>query len=99
MLTLEDCIALSELTEEEIEAIAEHEHLPEIVAAELGCVLVRTAAGRRRIAAMIGDDIAVAQSHGNRLHAVKLKLALKHFVATHGLRRNQSDARNLTRPR
>jgi len=28
MLTIEDCIGLSELTEEEILAIAEHEHIP-----------------------------------------------------------------------
>jgi len=31
MLTLQDCIELSELTEEEILAIAEHEHIPEMV--------------------------------------------------------------------
>ncbi len=30
MLTFDDCLALCELTEEEIDAIAEHEHLPEI---------------------------------------------------------------------
>ena len=36
MITIEDCLALSDLTEEEIDAIAEHEHLPEIIAAELG---------------------------------------------------------------
>jgi len=36
MLTLDDCIELSELTEEEILAIAEHEHVPEMVALERG---------------------------------------------------------------
>ena len=30
MLTYEDCVELSDLTEEEIEAVAQHEHLPEI---------------------------------------------------------------------
>jgi hypothetical protein len=40
MLTLEDCIVLSDLAVEEIDAIAEHEHLPETIAAELGCYLV-----------------------------------------------------------
>ena len=57
MLTMEECIALSELTEEEIAAIAEHEHVPEIVALELGNYLVHTASGQRRIKAMIADDI------------------------------------------
>ena len=32
MLTFDDCLGLCELSEEEIRAIAEHEHLPEIVA-------------------------------------------------------------------
>jgi hypothetical protein len=36
MITIDDCIGLSGLTEDEVDAIAEHEHLPEIVAAELG---------------------------------------------------------------
>ena len=36
MLTFEDCLSLSELTEEEILAIAEHEHIPELAALELG---------------------------------------------------------------
>lgn len=98
MLTLEDCIVFSELTEAEVEAIAEHEHLPEIIAAELGCSLVRTAAGCRCIAAMIADDIAVARSHGDRPHAAMLKLALKQFISEHGLRMTQSDAGTISRP-
>ena len=35
MITLEDCIALCGLTEEEVLAIAEHEHLPEIASTAL----------------------------------------------------------------
>jgi hypothetical protein len=83
MLTIEDCIALSELTPEEIAAIAEEEHLPQIVAAELGCYLVHTAEGRKRIKAMIRDDIETAHAHGDFRHAAKLKLVLKHFIAEH----------------
>jgi hypothetical protein len=33
MITLEDCVALCGLTEEEVLVIAEHEHMPEIAAA------------------------------------------------------------------
>ena len=40
MVDIESCIALSGLTEEEIEAIAEHEHIPEMLAIELGSYLV-----------------------------------------------------------
>ncbi|MGO8919105.1 MAG: hypothetical protein ACLQJR_24655 [Stellaceae bacterium] len=80
MLTLEDCIALSDLTLEEINAIAEHEHLPETIAAELGCYLVHCPDGRRAIDAMICDDIAAARSRADFRHAAELKIVLQHFV-------------------
>lgn len=35
MITLEDCVAFFGLTEDEVLAIAEHEHMPEIAAATL----------------------------------------------------------------
>lgn len=40
MITLEDCIGLCGLTETEVLAIAEHEHLPEIAAAALAQYLL-----------------------------------------------------------
>ena len=40
MLTSEDCLAFCALSEEEIDAIAEHEHLGETVALELGSYLI-----------------------------------------------------------
>jgi S-ribosylhomocysteine lyase LuxS involved in autoinducer biosynthesis len=83
MLTLQDCIELSELTEDEILAIAEHEHIPEMAAVEMGNYLVHTAEGERRIKRMILDDIQHARDHGNLRHAATLKLALRHFVSTH----------------
>ena len=46
MLSLEDCLALCELSEDEVLAIAHHEHLPEIAAAELGNYLCHTPEGR-----------------------------------------------------
>lgn len=95
MLTLEDCIAFSELTEEEIEAIAEHDHLPEVIAAELGWSLVHSAAGCRCIAAMISDDITAAQLHDDRAHAAKLKLVLRHFIAGHQRLINEASARHI----
>ena len=45
MLTYEDCVELSDLTEEEIEDVAQHEHLPEIVALQLGSYLVHSPEG------------------------------------------------------
>ena len=83
MLTYEDCIALSDLTDEEVEAIAEHDHIPRMVAAELGAYLVHTDKGVPMIQRFILEDIEHARKHGNELHALKLKLVLKHFVDNH----------------
>jgi len=83
MLTYEDCIGLSDLTEEEVEAIAEHEHIPEIVAAELGSYLVHTDDGVPKIRRIILEDIELAEKKGDAKHVITLKLVLKHFVDTH----------------
>ena len=84
MLTIEDCIELSELTEEEILAIAEHEHVPEMVAVELGNYLTHTASGEKRIKRMIIDDIEAARAMGDHHRVTMLKMVLKHFVEHHG---------------
>lgn len=83
MLSYEDCLALCGLTEEEIQAIAEHEHIPAIVAAELANYLCHTPEGEPRIRRMILDDIEAAKARGDKIHALALKLVLKHFVDTH----------------
>jgi hypothetical protein len=83
VLTLEDCLALCELSEDEVLAIAEHERIPEIAAAELGNYLVRTADGEMAIKAMIRDDIAAARAKGDRTHELALKLLLRNFVLQH----------------
>ena len=83
MLSLEDCIALCELTEEEVLAIAQHEHIPEIVGAELGNYLLHSPQGALRIKAMIRDDLAAAAALGDRPRALALKLLLCDFVLRH----------------
>lgn len=80
MLILEDCLGLSDLSRAEIDAIAEHEHLPELIAAELGNYLVHTASGQRAIKDIIRNDILAAQSRGDFYHSAKLKLVLRHFI-------------------
>ena len=83
MLTLEDCIALCDLTEEEVAAIAEHEHIPMMVAAELGNYLVHSPEGVPMIRRFIVDDIKSAASRGDVKHVTLLKLVLWHFIQTH----------------
>jgi hypothetical protein len=55
MISLEDCVALSGLTEEQVLAIAEHEHLPEIAATALAQYLSKQEHGIEKIRDMIVD--------------------------------------------
>jgi hypothetical protein len=83
VLTLEDCIALSELRRDEIDAIADIEHLPEVVAAELGSYLMHLPNGDRRVSALIREDIDKARGEGDLMRAARLRLCLQHFIAAH----------------
>tara|TARA_R110002167_G_scaffold129859_1_gene313082 strand:+ start:1093 stop:1362 length:270 start_codon:yes stop_codon:yes gene_type:complete len=81
MLTWEDCIGVIELNEDVVDAIAEHEHVPEIVALELANYLVHDADGVPRIKRMILDDIDNARARGDTAHLAHLRRTLQHFVA------------------
>ncbi|MCB1809772.1 MAG: hypothetical protein KDK04_18530 [Candidatus Competibacteraceae bacterium] len=83
MLTYHECLEMSELSADEIAAIAAHEHVPEIVAAELGNYLVHCDDGIPRIKRIILEDIEEALAQGRRDRALHLKLVLKHFLETH----------------
>lgn len=80
MITLDDCIALCGLSKEEVLAIAEHEHIPEIAATGLAKYLLMSNDGPQKIGDMILDDIRTAQSMGDRAHVVHLLHALHHFL-------------------
>jgi hypothetical protein len=81
MLTYEDCLGMTDLTEAEVKAIAEHEHCPEIIALELGNYLVHTTDGQPRVRSMILDDIEAAEARGDAAHSAKLRIVLQHFCA------------------
>jgi hypothetical protein len=83
MITLNDCIAFLGLTEEEIDAIAEHEHVPAMIATELAAYMLESEDGERMIRRMIIDDIMHARRVGNDEHVETLTQVMKHFVATH----------------
>lgn len=83
MLTIKDCIALSDLTEAQIDAIAEHEHVPEMIAVEMGCCLAHSPDGAAHMVEILADDIVEARAHGRTAHAAELLEVLKDYVATH----------------
>lgn len=83
VISLRDCIEYLQLTPEEVDAIAEHEHVAPIIAAELASYLVETADGERRMKRMILDDILHATDRGDSARLEQLTAVLKHFIATH----------------
>jgi hypothetical protein len=83
MISLEDCIGLCGLEEDEVAAISEHEHIPEIAAAGLANYLLNQPHGSEAIRTMIIDDIHKALDDGRVRHAAELFMALRHFLEQH----------------
>lgn len=84
MITLEDCIGLCGLTEEEVLAIAEHEKLPEIAATALAQYLLSMPNGSEKVRDMIVDDIRQSASAADhKEHVLALLHVLHHFLKTH----------------
>lgn len=101
LISFEDCQGLCGLTEEEIRAIAQHEHLPEVVAVEMGAYLSQSDAGQEQIRAMIEDDIRAAEAASDPSRALALKVCLHNFCCGHPAadRRHQAGAHSPERRR
>jgi len=70
------------LTEEEVLAVAEREHLPQIAATALAQYLLSSDHGSEVIRDMIVEDIQMAQRGGNKVHVLTLLHLLHHFLLT-----------------
>ena len=85
MISIDDIIGMTGLTREEVDAIAEHEHIPEVAAAALGDYLMHQEKGPEAIVVMIRDDLRAAIRRGDKKHAKELMMALRHFLSGHHL--------------
>ncbi len=83
MLTLQDCLDMCDLTPEIVDAIAEHERLPAILAAELGNCLACSNGGLAVIHQFILEDMAEARVRGDRSHLAQLQHTLSRFRHAH----------------
>ena len=92
MISLEDCIAFSGLDEDEVAAIGEHEHIPDIAATALANYLLKQPHGGDAIREMIVDDIHQALDAGHVRHAAELFMTLRHFLDQYPEARVGSDA-------
>jgi hypothetical protein len=84
-VTREDIIGMSGLDEDEIAAIAEHEHLPDVIAAALADYLLHQHRGAAVIRNMIKDDIRAAFDQQDTVKASLLFNVLHRFVADHAM--------------
>ena len=83
MISLEDCIGLCDLSPDEITAIGEHEHVPEVIAATLGSYLIHSEHGPEKVRDMLIDDIRSAVHRHDIRHARHLVSTLRHFLHEH----------------
>ena len=79
MISVTDMLGLCGLDPDQIDAIAEHEHLPDVAAAALAAYLIHERHGLENIRDMILDDIRVALAQGRTAHASELVMALRHL--------------------
>ncbi len=65
MITITDCIDLCELDEDQVDAIAQHEGLPTIIAIEVAVKIMNEQDGESKVRQMIEDDLVVADRTGH----------------------------------
>ena len=82
MLTYEECLDLCDISEGEVSAIAEHEHIDPMIAMAMGQYL-SSHNGEHTIRRIIIEDIEHAEQTGNKQKIRSLRRVLEHFLATH----------------
>ena len=93
MITPEEIVGMTDLTADEVAAIAEHEHTTGVLAAGMVEYLMHKHGGPQAINRMICEDIRAALRADTDIraalradtvaHARELYAVLKHFIATH----------------
>lgn len=85
MLSLRDCLDYCDLTEEDVDLLAEHEHLPHDVAAHIACGLVQTSSGVLLIDHLMEEMIDQARTCGQTAKAEHVSHVYARFKAAHPL--------------
>jgi hypothetical protein len=83
MINENDILDMTCLTRAEIAAIAEHEHIDDVAAAEIGEYMMHIHHGPQHVQKMICEDIQVALRKDDLRHAQALYKTLKEYLAAH----------------
>lgn len=87
MLSLTECVDLSGLSAEEVQVIAEHEGVPEIVAAEIGFDLVETPRGLYRLHSIFLAELEKAAQKRQHERTRRIDRVYRRFRATYPMPR------------
>ena len=85
MLSIRDCLDYCDITEDEVELIAEHEAIPDVAAAQLACGLVQTPEGVLILTRFMQDLIERASLRGDIEKAIRASAIRARFMADHPL--------------
>ena len=83
MISIHDCIDYSDLTEDEIAVIADHEHMPFVTAAQLACCLAQSEDGAQLLRCLLKNAVCDAEACGEKETLTQARRALKQFCANH----------------
>jgi hypothetical protein len=83
MISIRDCIDYSDLTEDEIAAIAEHEHVPFASAAQMACCLAQSPDGTQVLRCLLENAVCDAEVCGQKGALRLARKALRQFCANH----------------
>lgn len=83
MITPQDIKDMTCLTREEIAAVAEDEHVPDLNTSLMGDYIMRLHKGPQKVQQMICDDIRAALQRHDLDHARDLYIVLHHFLDTY----------------
>lgn len=85
MLSIQDVLDYCDLDRGEIEAIAEHEHIPMTIAAEMSEALLCTPEGVCQLHVMFLENMQHAIEAGHIEHVKELAAAYEHLQRSHPL--------------
>ena len=83
MLSMQDVLDYCDLDRGEIEAIAENQHIPMTIAAEMGEVLLCSPEGVCQLHSMIIENMQHALESGHYEHVRDLAQTYQHLQRTH----------------
>jgi hypothetical protein len=76
LITLNDLVGFTELTDADVHAIARHEHVTVLEAICMGCRMMQSSGGQKAIIDFLKDDLQTASSRGDRQLITEIEASL-----------------------